>query len=134
SLEHLDNSPELDVGTISLQRGLASGGKELAIAVDEDEDEGIEEEDEDDWDPSVPQPNADQVACLKTYFGHSSFKPVQWKVIYSILKERRDNLVVMATGYGKSLCYQFAPVYTSGIGIVISPLISLMEDQVLQLE
>ncbi|XP_075460126.1 bifunctional 3'-5' exonuclease/ATP-dependent helicase WRN isoform X3 [Ascaphus truei] len=134
SLEHLDNSPELDVGTMSLQRGLASGGKELAIAVDEDEDEGIEEEDEDDWDPSVPQPNADQVACLKTYFGHSSFKPVQWKVIYSILKERRDNLVVMATGYGKSLCYQFAPVYTSGIGIVISPLISLMEDQVLQLE
>uniref|UniRef100_A0A8B9S6C6 DNA 3'-5' helicase n=1 Tax=Apteryx owenii TaxID=8824 RepID=A0A8B9S6C6_APTOW len=74
-----------------------------------------------------------QVACLKTYFGHSSFKPVQWKVISSVLKDRRDNLVVMATGYGKSLCYQFPPVYTGYTGIVICPLISLMEDQVLQL-
>ncbi|XP_066430629.1 bifunctional 3'-5' exonuclease/ATP-dependent helicase WRN isoform X2 [Eleutherodactylus coqui] len=102
-------------------------------AVDEEEDEGIEEEEDDDWDPALPEPNVHQISCLKTYFGHSSFKPVQWKVIHSILKERRDNLVVMATGYGKSLCYQFAPVYTSCIGIVISPLISLMEDQVLQL-
>lgn len=102
-------------------------------AMDEEEDEGIEEEEEDDWDPALPEPNVHQISCLKTYFGHSSFKPVQWKVIHSILKERRDNLVVMATGYGKSLCYQFAPVYTACIGIVISPLISLMEDQVLQL-
>ncbi|NXV83233.1 WRN helicase, partial [Atlantisia rogersi] len=58
---------------------------------------------------------------------------VQWKVIHSVLEDRRDNLVVMATGYGKSLCYQFPPVYTGRTGIVISPLISLMEDQVLQL-
>lgn len=99
-----------------------------------DDDEGIEEAFEDDWDPSIPEPNAAQIACLKTYFGHSKFKPVQWKVISSVLRERRDNLVVMATGYGKSLCYQFPPVYTGGVGIVISPLISLMEDQVLQLE
>ncbi|XP_073493048.1 bifunctional 3'-5' exonuclease/ATP-dependent helicase WRN isoform X4 [Phyllobates terribilis] len=106
---------------------------EVDNAVDEEEDEGIEEEEEEDWDPALPEPNVHQISCLKTYFGHSSFKPVQWKVINSILKERRDNLVVMATGYGKSLCYQFAPVYTSCIGIVISPLISLMEDQVLQL-
>uniref|UniRef100_A0A8C3LTZ3 ATP-dependent DNA helicase n=1 Tax=Chrysolophus pictus TaxID=9089 RepID=A0A8C3LTZ3_CHRPC len=58
---------------------------------------------------------------------------VQWKVIHSVLEDKRDNLVVMATGYGKSLCYQFPPVYTGGTGIVICPLISLMEDQVLQL-
>ncbi|PKK18609.1 Werner syndrome ATP-dependent helicase-like [Columba livia] len=58
---------------------------------------------------------------------------VQWKVIHSVLEDRRDNLVVMATGYGKSLCYQFPPVYTGFVGIVICPLISLMEDQVLQL-
>uniref|UniRef100_A0A8C2Y9N3 DNA 3'-5' helicase n=1 Tax=Coturnix japonica TaxID=93934 RepID=A0A8C2Y9N3_COTJA len=58
---------------------------------------------------------------------------VQWKVIHSVLEDKRDNLVVMATGYGKSLCYQFPPVYTRGTGIVICPLISLMEDQVLQL-
>uniref|UniRef100_A0A8D2J917 DNA 3'-5' helicase n=1 Tax=Varanus komodoensis TaxID=61221 RepID=A0A8D2J917_VARKO len=79
-------------------------------------------------------PNAKQIACLKMYFGHSSFKKVQWKVISSVLQDRRDNLVVMATGYGKSLCFQFPPVYTGGTAIVISPLISLMEDQVLQLE
>uniref|UniRef100_A0A4W3IBU3 DNA 3'-5' helicase n=1 Tax=Callorhinchus milii TaxID=7868 RepID=A0A4W3IBU3_CALMI len=85
-------------------------------------------------DLSIPEPNAKQIKCLKTYFGHCNFKPVQWKVIFSVLQERKDNLVVMATGYGKSLCYQFPPVYVGGIAIVISPLISLMEDQVLQLK
>uniref|UniRef100_A0A803TJQ6 DNA 3'-5' helicase n=1 Tax=Anolis carolinensis TaxID=28377 RepID=A0A803TJQ6_ANOCA len=85
-------------------------------------------------DSSLPGPNSKQTACLKMYFGHSNFKLVQWKVISSVLQDRRDNLVVMATGYGKSLCFQFPPVYTGGTGIVISPLISLMEDQVLQLE
>uniref|UniRef100_A0A8B9VLP9 DNA 3'-5' helicase n=1 Tax=Anas zonorhyncha TaxID=75864 RepID=A0A8B9VLP9_9AVES len=84
-------------------------------------------------DPLLPVPSEIQVTCLKTYFGHSSFKPVQWKVISSVLEDKRDNLVVMATGYGKSLCYQFPPVYTGCTGIVICPLISLMEDQVLQL-
>ncbi|XP_028382700.1 Werner syndrome ATP-dependent helicase isoform X1 [Phyllostomus discolor] len=100
---------------------------------DEDEDEAIEEEEEDNEDPSIPGPNAEQIICLKSYFGHSRFKPVQWKVIHSVLEERRDNVVVMATGYGKSLCFQYPPVYVGGVGIVISPLISLMEDQVLQL-
>uniref|UniRef100_A0A8C5REL9 DNA 3'-5' helicase n=1 Tax=Laticauda laticaudata TaxID=8630 RepID=A0A8C5REL9_LATLA len=85
-------------------------------------------------DSSFPKPSSEQIACLKMYFGHSSFKPVQWKVISSVLQERRDNLVVMATGYGKSLCFQFPPVCTGGTGVVISPLISLMEDQVLQLK
>uniref|UniRef100_A0A663MLI5 ATP-dependent DNA helicase n=1 Tax=Athene cunicularia TaxID=194338 RepID=A0A663MLI5_ATHCN len=83
--------------------------------------------------PLLPEPTESHITCLKTYFGHSSFKPVQWKVINSVLEDRRDNLVVMATGYGKSLCYQFPPVYTGYTGIVICPLISLMEDQVLQL-
>ncbi|KAL2761933.1 Werner syndrome ATP-dependent helicase [Daubentonia madagascariensis] len=100
---------------------------------DEDENEAVEEED-DEKDCSLPGPSAMQVTCLKTYFGHSSFKPVQWKVIHSVLEERRDNVVVMATGYGKSLCFQYPPVYVGKIGLVISPLISLMEDQVLQLK
>ncbi|KAG7476943.1 hypothetical protein MATL_G00088070 [Megalops atlanticus] len=104
-----------------------------AFPEDEDEDEGIEEEEEE-FDPSIPEPSSEEIKCLKMYFGHSSFKPVQWKVIYSVVEERRDNLVVMATGYGKSLCFQFPPVYSGGVSIVISPLISLMEDQVLQLK
>nr|DBA28634.1 TPA: hypothetical protein GDO54_008962 [Pyxicephalus adspersus] len=130
SVEDLENSPDCDTA----KNSFSTNSNHLSNAIEDEEDEGIEEEIEENWDPCLPEPNAEQIACLKTYFGHSSFKPVQWKVIHSVLKERRDNLVVMATGYGKSLCYQFAPVYTSGIGIVISPLISLMEDQVLQLE
>ncbi|XP_055423113.1 bifunctional 3'-5' exonuclease/ATP-dependent helicase WRN isoform X5 [Bubalus kerabau] len=101
---------------------------------DEDENEAVEEEKEADEDCLLPRPTEKQINCLKTYFGHSSFKPVQWKVIHSVLEERRDNVVVMTTGYGKSLCFQYPPVYVGGIGLVISPLISLMEDQVLQLE
>ncbi|CDQ89950.1 unnamed protein product [Oncorhynchus mykiss] len=99
---------------------------------EEDDIEELEEEEE--FDPSLPEPLPEQIKCLKMYFGHSRFKPVQWKVIHSVLKERRDNLVVMATGYGKSLCFQFPPVYCVGVSIVICPLIALMEDQVLQLE
>ncbi|KFR11392.1 Werner syndrome ATP-dependent helicase, partial [Opisthocomus hoazin] len=106
---------------------------ELNVAPDGEEDEGVEEEEEECLDPLLPVPSESHITCLKTYFGHSSFKPVQWKVINSVLEDRRDNLVVMATGYGKSLCYQFPPVYTGYTGIVICPLISLMEDQVLQL-
>uniref|UniRef100_H0X0X3 DNA 3'-5' helicase n=1 Tax=Otolemur garnettii TaxID=30611 RepID=H0X0X3_OTOGA len=102
---------------------------------DEDENEAIEEEDDEgEKDCLLPVPNTAQVTFLKTYFGHSSFKPVQWKVIHSVLEERRDNVVVMATGYGKSLCFQYPPVYAGKIGLVIAPLISLMEDQVLQLK
>ncbi|NXA09667.1 WRN helicase, partial [Sapayoa aenigma] len=107
---------------------------EVNVTADGDEDEGIEEEEEEEhFDPLLPVPGESHITCLKTYFGHSSFKPVQWKVINSLLEDRRDNLVVMATGYGKSLCYQFPPVYTGHTGVVICPLISLMEDQVLQL-
>uniref|UniRef100_A0A8C8S7K6 DNA 3'-5' helicase n=1 Tax=Pelusios castaneus TaxID=367368 RepID=A0A8C8S7K6_9SAUR len=109
-------------------------GTKLYFCPDDDEDEGIEEEEEESWDPLLPVPSEIQITCLKTYFGHSCFKPVQWKVISSVLQDKRDNLVVMATGYGKSLCFQFPPIFTEGTGIVISPLISLMEDQVLQLE
>ncbi|XP_042727158.1 Werner syndrome ATP-dependent helicase isoform X2 [Lagopus leucura] len=131
SLEDVDNSKVITEMESSKAR--KTPDTELNVAPDGDEDEVIEEEEEECWDPLLSLPTEIHISCLKMYFGHSSFKPVQWKVIRSVLEDKRDNLVVMATGYGKSLCYQFPPVYTGGTGIVISPLISLMEDQVLQL-
>uniref|UniRef100_A0A8C0IFL0 Bifunctional 3'-5' exonuclease/ATP-dependent helicase WRN n=1 Tax=Bubo bubo TaxID=30461 RepID=A0A8C0IFL0_BUBBB len=131
SLENVDDSKGV-LTEIESCKSRRTPDTELTIAPDGDEDEGIEEEEEC-LDPLLPVPTESHITCLKTYFGHSSFKPVQWKVINSVLEDRRDNLVVMATGYGKSLCYQFPPVYTGYTGIVICPLISLMEDQVLQL-
>ncbi|XP_041033594.1 Werner syndrome ATP-dependent helicase homolog isoform X2 [Carcharodon carcharias] len=132
ALQDLDNCSGMETQESLKDLSDQFDASEKFCGVEDEEDESIKEE-EDKWDASIPEPNAKQIKCLKTYFGHSNFKPVQWKVIYSVLQERRDNLVVMATGYGKSLCYQFPAIYTGGVTIVISPLISLMEDQVLQL-
>ncbi|XP_074240001.1 bifunctional 3'-5' exonuclease/ATP-dependent helicase WRN isoform X2 [Saimiri boliviensis] len=135
-MEMLKSLENLNSGTVEpthskcleMERNLNLPTKE-----EDDENEANEEEEDDDKDSLLPAPSAEQITCLKTYFGHSSFKPVQWKVIHSVLEERRDNVAVMATGYGKSLCFQYPPLYVGKIGLVISPLISLMEDQVLQL-
>lgn len=76
------------------------------------------------------KPTAQHIQCLQTHFGHSQFRPKQWDIIRSIMVEKRDNCVIMPTGYGKSLCFQYPAVYTNGITLVVSPLISLMQDQV----
>jgi superfamily II DNA helicase RecQ len=85
---------------------------------------------------------AHMLATLRRYYGHSSFREHQWEIVSAVVSGRRDQLVVMATGecvrthavtclgYGKSVCYQLPPIATDQLAIVVSPLISLMEDQV----
>src|ERR687895_1088867 len=69
---------------------------------------------------------------LQNLFGLDDFRPAQREVIEDVLRGR-DVLCVMPTGAGKSLCYQLPAVVQGGLTIVVSPLISLMEDQVQQL-
>jgi ATP-dependent DNA helicase RecQ len=66
---------------------------------------------------------------ISRHWGYDSFRPLQEEAMTAVL-ERRDSLVVLPTGGGKSLCYQVPALLRDGVTVVVSPLISLMKDQV----
>ena len=78
----------------------------------------------------MPQPTIDDARqALEEHFGYAEFRPGQVPVVEAALAGR-DALAVMPTGAGKSVCYQVPAVLMEGLALVVSPLISLMDDQV----
>ncbi|MCH1604058.1 MAG: DEAD/DEAH box helicase, partial [Synechococcus sp. MOX_bin13] len=70
---------------------------------------------------------------MQTHFGWDGFRPGQRPVVDAVLAGR-DALAVLPTGGGKSLCYQLPALVREGLVVVISPLVALMEDQVMALQ
>src|SRR3954469_5852995 len=79
---------------------------------------------------SADRPTLDAArATLRARFGFPDFRPGQARAVSSVL-DGRDTLVILPTGGGKSICYQIPALLLPGLTVVVSPLISLMKDQV----
>jgi ATP-dependent DNA helicase Q1 len=76
----------------------------------------------------------DLVAAAKNYFGIDQFRSLQLPILNAALHQKRDLFIVLPTGGGKSLCYQLPAILEDGFTLVISPLVSLIKDQVYHLE
>ena len=139
--EEGESEDDLEVeGGEDLWGGSRGGGDGAGEESEEEEEE--EEEEEDKYDdavdfdaievpaPSAPQPTAPPgpASVLLTHFGHTSFRPGQAWAINRVLGKQRS-LLVAATGGGKSLCYSLPSALMTGLTIVVSPLLSLMADQ-----
>ncbi len=85
-----------------------------------------------DMPPANATSETDLLVTLQRYWGYDSFRPLQERIVRSLL-DGRDSCVVMPTGGGKSLCYQLPAVMLGRTAVVVSPLIALMQDQAAQL-
>src|SRR5258706_5574489 len=74
----------------------------------------------------------DLLTPLRRYWGYSTFRPLQERIVQSLLAGH-DTCVVMPTGGGKSLCYQLPAVVSEGTAVVVFPLVALMQGQAAQL-
>ncbi|MFI5246475.1 MAG: RecQ family ATP-dependent DNA helicase, partial [Gemmatimonadales bacterium] len=84
--------------------------------------------------PSEPEPRVEQLrGILREYWGYNDFRPLQAEAMRAVV-DGRDSVVILPTGGGKSLCYQVPALLLDGLTVVLSPLISLMKDQVDALE
>lgn len=114
----------MDQGVEQMDQGVKSNSDENQHTLDDGYDDIYNS-------PSMDDSfqNATLIATLTEKFRLTSFKPFQKEVIDATL-QGKDTLVIYPTGSGKSLCFQFPPVHENKKGLIITPTISLMQDQV----